>query len=63
MKTPVLQPLGTTQRIFELADLRKSVWWVSQRKQIPAAFVQNWNARQLDRWVKGQYLMEIIGWK
>jgi hypothetical protein len=47
-------------RLFQLADERKSVWWTSRKRLWSAAFFQNWNARQLKRWLDQGWLLEVI---
>ena len=56
MKT---KPL-TMERLFQLADENKSVYWVHLGKKRPAAFMQNWNARQLHRMIKDGGLVEVV---
>ena len=46
-------------RLFQLADEKKSVYCVHRKRLWPAAFIQNWNARQVRNWTREGYIMEV----
>ena len=50
----------TIERLIELADKKKSVYWVSHNKRWPAAFFQNWQARVLYNSIRFNHIMEVI---
>lgn len=39
--------IETIERVIELADQGKAIFWIIANKPVPAAFCQNWQARQL----------------
>ncbi len=59
VKPENLIPIKSMDRLFELADMKKSIWWTGRKILWSAAFFQNWNARQLNHWIKHHYIMEV----
>ena len=47
------------ETLFRLADEKQSVWWTSRKMLWSAAFFQNWNARQLKRWLENGWIMGV----
>lgn len=39
--------IESIERVLELANQGKAIFWTIANKPIPAAFYQNWQARQL----------------
>lgn len=59
VKAQNLIPIKSMDRLFELADTKKSIWWTSRKMLWSAAFFQNWNARQLQNWINNRWIMEV----
>ena len=59
VKPEQLIKICSMERLFQLADMKRSVWWTPIKQLRPAAFFQNWNARQLRNWIREGYIMEV----
>ena len=59
VKPEQLIKICSMERFFQLADMKKSVWWSHRKMLWSAAFFQNWGARQLNRWIIEGWIMEV----
>ena len=59
VKPEQLIKIFSMERLFQLADTKQSVWWTHRKRLFPAAFFQNWNARQLRNWIDNRWIMEV----
>ena len=61
VKPEQLIKIYSMERLFQLADMKKSVWWGinNDGRLWPAAFFQNWNARCLRNTIENGYIMEV----
>ena len=59
VKPEQLIKICSMERLFQLADMKKSVWWTPIKQLRPAAFFQNWNARNLRNNLVYGNIMEV----
>ena len=59
VKPEQLIKICSMDRLFQLADMKKSVWWTPIKQLRPAAFFQNWNARNLRNNLVYGNIMEV----
>ena len=60
VKPEQLIKICSMERLFQLADMKRSVWWTPIKQLRPAAFFQNWNARNLRNSIANGYIKEVI---
>ena len=61
VKPEQLIKICSMERLFQLADMKKSVWWgINNGRLWPAAFFQNWNARCLRYSIENGHIKEVF---